>query len=98
MITEFNALVLVLNIVTAAFILYALTFDSRVLKFPVSHKIGLWVAAVGLLGQALRNAIFLATGESPSDNDLPLWVLKDAGYWIICGAVGLEIARSKFSD
>ena len=53
----------------------------------MSHRVGLWVGAVGLLGQAVRNLIYLITGEALSDHELPIWVLKDAGYWIICAVV-----------
>ena len=83
----FNVFVLFANVATASFIFWALLFEQRVVNFPVSHRIGLWVAGLGLFGQALRNAIFLTTGDSPSDNDLPLWVLKDAGYWVIAFAL-----------
>ena len=37
------------------------------------------VLTLGLIAQAFRNILFLATGQSPSDSDLPLWALKDIG-------------------
>jgi hypothetical protein len=94
----FNQLVLVLNTLTAVCIIAMLVFHKRMHVFPMSHKIGLWLGASGLLGQAYRNAIYLSTRVSPSDNDISFWVLKDAGYWAVLAGViyhGIKKVRSK---
>ena len=83
----FNQTVLVLNTITAFCIIFMLVFNKRMQVFPMSHKVGLWLGAAGLLGQAYRNIIYLTTGLSPNDNDIPFWVLKDMGYWVVLAGV-----------
>lgn len=68
---------------TAASIVFIGALSERMRLYPVWHKVGLIVATMGLVAQAFRNIHFLMTGESPSDADMPLWVMKDAGIAII---------------
>ena len=79
-------------------IIIFLAIDSRLHKLPASHRIGLWIGAVGLFGQAFRNFLFLTTGQSPTDNDLPIWVLKDMGYWVIAVTVMFAMFRRPSQD
>ena len=44
---------------------------------------GAIIACFGLVGQVLRNIQYLATGVSPSDADLPFWMLKDFGLCVM---------------
>jgi hypothetical protein len=67
----------------AALIIFFGALSDRMRLYPKWHKAGLILAAAGLAAQAVRNVQFLATGVSPSDADLPLWVLKDLGICII---------------
>jgi hypothetical protein len=73
----FFAMVTAIDFVGAAYITYGLftnyTHHSSFQKFAFV------VALLGLLAQGFRNLSFLFTGVSPSDADLPLWVLKDIG-------------------
>ena len=65
--------------ISAAVILFGGALSERMRLYPTWHKIGLVLAAFGLVAQALRNVHFLLTGESPSDLDFPFWALKDLG-------------------
>jgi hypothetical protein len=68
----------------AAFILIAATIGQRTLQIaPVWHRLGMLVTACGLLGQAARNLVYVQTGHSPSDIEMPFWVLKDFGILIL---------------
>jgi hypothetical protein len=58
------------------------------------YQIALIVGCLGLFGQAYRNICFLVDGVSFSDNDMPLWVLKDIGYWIAGIASGMWLIRN----
>jgi hypothetical protein len=48
-------------------------------RYETMMKVAFVICLLGLLGQAFRNSVFLLTGESPSDVDMPLWALKDIG-------------------
>ena len=47
-----------------------------------SIRLGLWFGAIGLLAQSLRSFLNASIGEFPF-NDLPIWMLKDVGYWLL---------------
>lgn len=68
---------------SAASILFAGALSERMRLYPAWHKLGLILAAVGLVSQAFRNVDFLLTGYSATDADLPLWALKDLGIAMI---------------
>jgi RsiW-degrading membrane proteinase PrsW (M82 family) len=70
------------NIIAAGWIIAA-SFTDRMQSMPKWHLLGLLTGAAGLMFQAVRNIYFLATGESMADSDLPVWYLKDLGYFII---------------
>ena len=48
-------------------------------------RAGVGLFTFGLLGQLLRNLIFLTTGNSPTDADIPLYVFKDIGGAMVAG-------------
>lgn len=75
--------VLTVTNLTAAVIIFAGALSERMRLYPSWHKVGLMIAGLGLVAQALRNIQFLATGISPSDADMPLWALKDAGISLV---------------
>lgn len=87
LIMEFNWFVMIANLI-AFVIIFVKGCGLTVTTLQVNwiFKAGLWVSGIGLLGQAYRNGIFLYEGYSPVDNELPLWVLKDVGIWIIAGS------------
>ncbi len=93
----FNEIVLILDSITALCIMAMLLLHKRIRVFPVSHKIGLWLGAVGLLGQAYRSFLFLITGASPHDDPLSLWLLKDAGYWFVTMGIVFLIIKKRFA-
>ncbi len=87
----FNWIVVVLDVAVAITIMVGLrTFAHHL---PATHKLGLWVGAIGLFAQALRSLQFIILGVSPTDNDLPLWVLKDMGYWVIALVVLINVIK-----
>ena len=69
--------------IAAAIIISMGGLSERMRLYPAWHKIGLQVAAIGLIAQAFRNIYFMITGVSAQDSDLPLWVLKDLGIAMI---------------
>lgn len=75
--------VLTVTNITAACIIFVGALREKMRLYPAWHKLGLLVAALGLAAQAFRNVQFLYTGVSPSDTDMPLWVLKDAGISLV---------------
>lgn len=81
--TDTLFVILTVTNLAAALILFAGALSERMRLYPVWHKVGLIVAALGLTAQAIRNIQFLLTGISPTDMDAPLWVLKDIGISLI---------------
>lgn len=75
--------VLTITNIAAACIIFVGALREKMRLYPAWHKLGLLVAALGLASQAFRNVQFLYTGISPSDSDMPLWVLKDAGISLV---------------
>lgn len=57
--------------------------NPKLEHFSKCFKLGLVFAMLGLVGQALRNVLFLVTGNSPTDAELPLWALKDIGISLV---------------
>ena len=82
--SEYALIVFVTGVdITAALIVFFGALSDRMRLYPVWHKLGLLVIMLGLIAQAGRNIQFLTTGVSPTDVDLPLWILKDVGVAII---------------
>lgn len=76
-------LLLTIADLSAALIIFFGALSERMRLYPTWHKIGLITACAGLAAQGYRNVYYLMTGISPSDVELPLWVLKDLGICII---------------
>jgi ABC-type thiamin/hydroxymethylpyrimidine transport system permease subunit len=83
MMTDAGFLLLTITNIVASIIIFAGALSERMRLFPTWHKVGLIIAALGLVFQAGRNVQFLVTGISPSDADLPVWALKDIGISVV---------------
>lgn len=81
--TDILFVVLTVTNFAASFIIFAGALSERMRLYPTWHKVGLIVAALGLMAQGLRNIQFLVTGVSPTDADVPLWALKDIGISLV---------------
>lgn len=62
-----------------ALIIAMSVFHPKLDDFPKVFKFALVFAMLGLVGQAGRNIMFMLTGVSPTDSDLPIWAFKDIG-------------------
>jgi hypothetical protein len=69
--------------VLAAFILMIGMNVDHGKQYEGFHRLGKWVLAIGLIAQAGRNIQFIHTGHSPTDAELPLWMLKDLGVFLV---------------
>lgn len=70
------------NIMAVCFVLFGAA-KPHVFGEPFVIRLGAVVAVFGLLGQSMRNIQYFLTGVSPSDIDLPFWMLKDLGLFIM---------------
>ena len=95
--SEFGFIIITIIDLSAAAIIFIGALSERMRLYPVWHKIGLITAVVGLVCQSIRNLQFIFTGHSPSDADMPLWVLKDAGIAIIAYYYAYMAITSHFS-
>ncbi len=76
-------LILVLNPIAAGIMIMA-TMKNRALQAAsVWHRLGVLIAACGLLGQFGHNLVFALTGSDPRYLEMPLWALKDYGLIIL---------------
>jgi hypothetical protein len=65
-------------------VIISLTMYSASLKhYSFGLKAGFILAMIGLLGQAMRNFVYMFTGNSPTDASLPIWAFKDAGIFFV---------------
>lgn len=71
-----------LNIMASAFVLFGAA-KPHIFGEPLVIRVGATIAVFGLMGQAMRNIQYFLTGVSPSDIDLPFWMLKDLGLFIM---------------
>jgi len=85
--------ILIADPIGAISIIAILQSHEGLVKAPKWHRLGLSVIAAGLIGQFGRNIYYLQTGISPSDLQLPLWVLKD--YGIVILAVSFWVVARK---
>lgn len=58
-------------------------FNPKLEHFSTCFKAGLVFLMLGLLSQAMRNIMYITTGHSPTDSDLPLWAFKDIGVTFV---------------
>lgn len=70
------------NIMAVAFVLIGAA-KPHIFAEDKVIKIGAVFAVFGLMGQAMRNIQYFVTGVSPSDIELPFWMLKDLGLFIM---------------
>lgn len=84
----------VLNLAAAVLIIAGALSGDIKLQSPL-HRAGLLLGSLGLAAQAVRNIQFLATGISPQDSDIPLWVLKDLGLVILAFTTSVYFTRSR---
>ena len=83
-----NAVVLVLNVVTAMIIYYFIIYSSKEVYGRIPHRIAMFVIIAWLLLQAMdcALALFGATANTFNMQEYA-WVLKDASIWIITFSV-----------
>ena len=70
--TEYGFVLLTLVDLCGAVLLFLGSLSYRMREFDLMARAGLVVMGVGMLSQAGRNIVFLTTGISPADTDLPL--------------------------
>lgn len=58
----FNVVIAAIDIAVAFIIVVLLAAAPFFSRFPVSYRLGLWVGAIGLLGQGVRNILFFGYG------------------------------------
>lgn len=82
--TEYSMFVVItaLNAIGATMLIFGL-FAQELKDISKVYKAAFILGAAGLLWQAIRNSIFLATGVSMADTDIPLWYMKDLALTII---------------
>jgi hypothetical protein len=78
-----------------AFLLASAVINPKLNSYSNVFKIGLVIAMLGLLGQAFRNYVFISTGISPADTDLPLWAFKDMGISLVAISWALHNRKHK---
>lgn len=93
----FGFILVTLIDLSAAAIIFLGALSERMRLYPAWHKIGLMTAVVGLICQSFRNLQFITTGHSPSDADMPLWILKDMGIAIIAYFYLYLAIKARFS-
>ena len=83
----------VTNVIGAVMLLIGLFADEleNISKF---YKAAFIFGATGLMWQAFRNGVYLLTGESLSDTELPFWYLKDLG-WVVIGFYFAYLMKTK---
>lgn len=71
----------------AAIIIVGMMLWDRHFKIaPHWHRFGLAFLAVGMIGQTARSWITIYTGTSPRDTELPWWVFKDVGIFVLAAS------------
>ena len=91
----FHWTVMIADLIVGIFILLCLVALPKMRHFPTSHKFGLWLGAAGLLSQSMWSALFIFYGQLPSESHLPMFVLKDACFWVISFFVVLSLIKHK---
>jgi hypothetical protein len=76
-------LVVTLMDIIGALIISMTVFNHSLKHYSVGLKAGFAIAMLGLLGQAMRNIYYIATGHSPTDASLPIWAFKDTGIFLV---------------
>lgn len=80
--------------VASALVIYAYLIKTMCGESPPKTiKFALWIGVIGLLWQSFISFYFFLNNEFFLDEELPLWVLKDAGYWVIAGYIVMRFVR-----
>lgn len=79
-------LVATLNGVCGALIILGLAMRDDCLQVPTVYRLGMWVGATGLVCQCVVHWTTGAPLDGAGGNPLQVWVLTDAGYWIVGAA------------
>jgi len=70
----------------ALLILFMMIWDRKFNVAPSWHRFGLAFLAVGMIGQAVRSWWTILTGVSPRDSEMPWWVFKDLGIFVLAAS------------
>jgi hypothetical protein len=76
-------LIVTLMDIIGAIIISLTIFNPALKHYSAGLKAGFILAMMGLIGQALRNMYYIATGHSPTDASLPIWAFKDVGIFLV---------------
>ena len=85
----------------ALIILWMMVWDRKFKIAPSWHRYGLAFLAVGMVGQAVRSWWTITTGVSPRDADMPWWVFKDLGIFVLASSwmtLAMIAAKKGVSD
>lgn len=86
-----NACIAAFNTAVGTVILLSLALNCRMIKFPVTHKLGLWTAGVGLIYQALD---FVLLGDR---YHVQLMVLPALSYSMIMVSMAMSATSRRSS-
>jgi len=70
----------------ALIILGMMVWDRKFKVAPSWHRFGLAFLAVGMIGQSVRSWWAIITGVSPTDSEMPWWVFKDLGIFVLAAS------------
>jgi hypothetical protein len=69
--------------ISAIILVWMMIWDRKFSIAPWWHRYGLAFFAVGMVGQSVRSWVALVTGISPRDSEMPWWVFKDIGIFVL---------------
>lgn len=81
-----NALIAAFNMTVGTVIILMLAMNGRMVRFPVTHKLGLWTAGAGLVYQALD---FVMLGDR---HHVQLIILPALSYCMIMVSMAVTSA------
>jgi hypothetical protein len=83
----------------AMILVHMMIWDGKFKIAPAWHRFGLAFLAVGMIGQSVRSWVSIMTGVSPTDAEMPWWVFKDLGIfvlavsWLVLGVLAARRSR-----
>lgn len=84
-----NEIIGVMDGLVGLAILGAMLFNRNICHCPITHKIGLWLIAMGMMYQAIRHLC----PEQFSDNVLMAFV--HGGLWVALILVAVHVLKSR---
>lgn len=69
--------------IAAIILIWMMVWDRKFNVAPSWHRFGLAFLAVGMIGQTARSWLTIYTGISPRDSELPWWIFKDLGVFVM---------------